>query len=397
MDGSEHRDMSNSRIEAAIHALNGKRLERLMTDVLEREGYQVDPTGTSGPDGGREALLTDGSRNGILHCSVQQDDWVGKAHDDAEKAVENFGQDFDQFVFATTADPAGVKRDRVEDELAAEWGMQTTIWDYERIRNELVGNRDNHDLVREHLSVNPNRPFVDVEDQVDSLYEDLLDRVKRRESPDGSITDEDALVVVHVIPQEAIDDHHERYVKELPHPPRFEKQDCYPTDRPKVKITENNQRWHDGSDRERYTAIHRDGWTEGLFTALYPPRAQKAGAIRQSIDRLIIEFVESALDSFDEAEIYPPYYAYVAVLDAANHTLEYPHQIGGPPGQERPFGEDEIRLNRVRIDDIDADVPEAMRQSLNQLWRYCGWNRSIHYQSREEGNGEDKWEFQPRR
>jgi hypothetical protein len=388
--------MSNSRIEAAIHALNGKRLERLMTDVLEREGYQVDPTGTSGPDGGREALLTNGGRTGILHCSVQQDDWVGKAHDDAEKAVENFDQAFDQFVFATTADPAGVKRDRVEEELAAEWGMQTTIWEYERIRNELVGNQDNHDLVREHLSVDPNRPFVDVEEQVDHLYADLLKRVKRRESPDGEITDAGALVVLHVIPQEAIDDHHERYVKELPHPPQFTKRDSLPSDRPKVKITGNSNRMREGG-RERYTAIHRDGWTEGVFTELPLSGDQNDGEIRKSIDQLLVNFVASALDSFEEAEIYPPYYVYVAVLDAENYTLEYPYRIGGPPGPERPFGEDEIRLNRVRIDDTDADVPAAMRQSLNQLWRYCGWNRSIHYDPNDESDGETEWEFQPHR
>jgi hypothetical protein len=393
---SEHEHMSNSRIEAAIHALNGKRLERLMTDILEREGYQVDPTGTSGPDGGREALLTDGDRDGILHCSVQQDDWVGKAHDDAEKAAENFDQDFDQFVFATTQDPAGVKRDRVEEELATEWGMQTTIWDYERIRNELVGNQDNHDLVREHLSVDPNRPFVDVEEQVNRLYGDLLERVKHRESPDGPITEEGAIVAVHVIPQEAIDDHHDRYVKELPHPPQFEKRDCYPTDRPKVKITENNQRLHDGSGHDRYTAIHRDGWTEGVLTARFPPEKQKNGRIRKSIDHLIVNFVNTALGSFDEVDIYPPYYVHVAVLDGEDYTLNH-RKLGGPPGRKRVFGDDEIRLNRVRIDDTDTDVPEAMRQSLNQLWRYCGWNRSIHYESKDEGDVETEWEFQPRR
>ena len=169
--------MSNSRIEAAIHALDGKRLERLMSDLLEREGYEVDPTGTSGPDGGREAIFTDGDRTGILHCSVQKDDWVDKAHDDARKAVENFDQEFDLFTFVTTQDPAGVMRDRVEEELASEWNMQTKVWDYERIRNELVGDSENHDLIREHLSVDPNRPFVDVEAEVDNLYEDLIERI----------------------------------------------------------------------------------------------------------------------------------------------------------------------------------------------------------------------------
>jgi len=387
--------MSNSRIEAAIHALGGGRLERLMVDLLRRDGYEVDPTGTSGPDGGREALLTDGDRTGILHCSVQQDDWVSKAHRDAKKAVENFDQSFDQYVFVTTQDPAGVKRDRVERELASEWGMQATIWDYERIRNELVGDPENHDLVREHLSVDPARPFVDVEDQVDSLYESLLERVKRREAPDGKITDDGAIVTVHVIPQEAIDDHHNRYVTELPHPPQFAKRDCYPTERPKVKITENNRRGGE-VNRERYTAIHRDGWTEGVLTELLFSEERDGGTIRKSIDRMIVNFVDSALDAFDEVEIYPPYYVYVAVLYAADYTLDYPRRLGGPAGRERAFGDDEVRLNRVRIDSTATDVPGSMRQSLNQLWRYCGWNHSIHYDQSSGEDGETEWEFDPR-
>jgi hypothetical protein len=389
--------MSNSRIEAAIHALNGKRLERLMADLLERQGYEVDPTGTSGPDGGREALLTDGKRDGILHCSVQQDNWVDKACDDAEKAVENFEQEFDQYIFATNQDPAGAKRDRIEEELTARWNMQTTVWDYERIRNELVGDSENHGLIREHLSVNPNRPFVDVEGKVDTLYQELLERVKKREAPDGTITPDGAIVAVHVIPQEAIDEHHDRYVDDLPHPPQFSKQDSFPTERPKLKITENNRQGHDRGGRERYTSIHRDGWTEGAITALHTERNRMKGLIRKSIDRLIVEFVDTALNTFDEGDIYPPYYVYIAVLDAEGYTLDYPRSLGGPVGRERPFAEDEVRLNRVRIDDTDEDVPEAMRQSLDQLWRYCGWNRSINYQPVDDEEGERSFDFQPYR
>lgn len=389
--------MSNSRIEAALQALSGRRLERLMSDLLERQGYNVDPTGTRGPDGGREALLTDESYVGILHCSVQQDDWITKAHKDAEKAVDNFEQDFDQYIFATNQDPAGAKRDRVEREITSEWGMQTIIWDFERIRNELVGNSENHDLIREHLSVNPNRPWVDVEKEVDELYGKLVERIKCREAPDGTITADSAIVAVHVIPQEAIDDHHSRYVDDLPHPPQFDKRDSFPQNRPKLKITENNRRVHSGEDRERYTTIHRDGWTEGILTALHPHTDQRTGLIQKSIDFKIVNFVKTAIESFDEAEIFPPYYVYVSLIDAADYTLDYPNKLGGPPGSEQPFGEDEIRLNRVRIDDESENIPEALRQTIDQMWRYCGWNRSINYQPIESEDNETHFEFRPYR
>ncbi|WP_143420902.1 hypothetical protein [Halorubrum halodurans] len=362
-----------------------------MSDILKREGYEVDPTGTSGPDGGREAIFTDGDRTGILHCSVQKDDWVEKAHDDARKAVENFDQEFDLFTFVTTQDPAGVMRDRVEEELASEWNIQTKVWDYERIRNELVGDSENHDLIREHLSVDPNRPFVDVETEVDSLYEDLIERVKRQKAPDGTTIQDGARVVAHVIPQEAIDDHHARYVEDLPQPPIFSKGDVGTTDRPKLKITNANRRRVGNEERDRYTVIHRDGWTEGVFGSLYPTSSEGGGVIRESVDQFLLKFVDTSLNAFEEAEIYPPYYVYVAVLDAEDYTIDYPNNMRGPT-RERTFGESEVRLNRVRIDSIDTDVPEAMRKSLDQLWRYCGWDGSIHYERHDEGKT-DEFEF----
>lgn len=378
--------MGNSRIEATIHALDGKRLERLMADLLEREGYDVDPTSTSGPDGGREAFLFAEGRDGILHCSVQ-DDWEGKAHDDAEKAETRFDQEFDFYIFATNADPAGSKRDRVEDELTEEWGMQANVWDYERIREKLVGNPENHGLIREHLSVDPARPFVSIESEIDDLYEDLLSRIQRREAPDGKIVEEGAIVAVHVLPQEAIDEHHDRYVGELPNPPLFDKKDGFSEERPKLKISKSTRR-AGSNGRQRYTAIHRDGWTEGVLVE------NTIQTIRTSIDGNIVKFVDTSIAAFQEAEIPPPYFVYVAILDAEGYVIDIPFNMADPVGGQRKIADSEVRLNRVRIDDVEANVAEEMRKSLDQLWRYFGWEKSQSYKEITE-DGETRYEFHP--
>jgi len=63
--------MTNTVLEAALQGIgDGARLEQLASDLLRREGYDVDPTGTRGPDGGRDSLLYRDSENGILHCSI---------------------------------------------------------------------------------------------------------------------------------------------------------------------------------------------------------------------------------------------------------------------------------------------------------------------------------------
>lgn len=385
--------MSNSRIEVAIRALDGDRFERLMADLMEREGYDVRATGTHGADGGRDAFLTSGDRDGILHCSVQKEDWERKAHDDAEKAVENFDRDFDFFVFATTQDPATAKRDRIEEELRETWGMPATIWDFSEIRKALVGG-DNGDLIKEHLRVDPKNPWVDIETEVDAVYEEQLERLKRGEAPHGTVVEDIPKLIMHVIPQEAIDDHHDRFADELPNPPQFEKRDSFAQVKPKVKITENNRRSHDGEGRERYTAIHRDGWAEGMLTGLY---YDSTAELRTGSDRLLVNFVQTALNMFEEEGIYPPYYVYITILDGANTRIRMPNRLGNPFKKGDTFGKDEIRLNRVRIDDPDVDVPMKMRRSMFQLWRYSGWKRSIHYTNTADGDAEPEWEWNPRR
>ena len=71
--------MVNTRLEAAIQALDGARLEQLSVDLLRNDDdFVVRPTDTSGPDGGREAELKSGDEESILHCSVQ-DDWESKS------------------------------------------------------------------------------------------------------------------------------------------------------------------------------------------------------------------------------------------------------------------------------------------------------------------------------
>ena len=65
--------MVNTRLEAALLGIgDGARLEQLASDLLSREGYRVKPTGTRGPDGGRDALLYQDDEEGIFHCSVGQ-------------------------------------------------------------------------------------------------------------------------------------------------------------------------------------------------------------------------------------------------------------------------------------------------------------------------------------
>lgn len=164
--------MVNTRLESAIKGMHEDTLEQLTADLLSREGYDVQPTSTSGPDNGRDAFVEkeDEEEQGIVHCSVQKDDIEGKIKDDASTAADH-EQNYDFFIFFTTEDRATVMRDRLEKEISDEYGFRTRIWDFEHIRNSLMGNTENHDLARHHLSVDPAGVLNEVKSQLDRLEE----------------------------------------------------------------------------------------------------------------------------------------------------------------------------------------------------------------------------------
>lgn len=157
--------MSKTPLEIALRRLDDwQRLERLTADLLEREEYEVDPTGTKGPDGGRDSLLFRDEEQGILHCSIQRD-WEAKLKDDAEKA-NKYSKNLDFFFFSTIGNPSAKKRDRVEEELREKYDWRVEILDFERLRNKLMGDSSNHDIAEHHLNVDPGRAYRDVPEYV---------------------------------------------------------------------------------------------------------------------------------------------------------------------------------------------------------------------------------------
>jgi len=195
--------MPNTALEANLRAIgDGARLEQLAVDLLGREGYDVDPTGVRGPDGGKDALLERSGKSGVLHCSVTSRNIEGKIRSDTKSAAEH-SSEFDFFIFATTTAIAGVKRDRLEDELADTYDWRVHIKDFARLRKDLM-DIDNHDLAREHLNIDPLNAFSDPEQDINELYEAQIERLRERESRHGELVDEEPIVAVHIIPVESV-------------------------------------------------------------------------------------------------------------------------------------------------------------------------------------------------
>lgn len=382
--------MTESRLEVAIRAIDGDTLEQLAADLLSRDGYSVDPTGTKGPDGGRDSFLNVDDENGILHCS-RQENWSDKAKEDAEKAVD-MDREFDFFFFATNRDPAGTKRDRVEREITDEYGFNSIILDFSRIRGLIMGNPDNHDLAREHLDVDPSRAFDSASDAADELYQERLEQLKKRKAPYGDIKGGRALVTVHAIPASSTQPSDDRIAQDLPEPPRFAARSGYADTYGDLIMTAKGSD-HGNGLFSYYSCFHTDGWVEG-GTILLDPKSDPP-TLAGIIDPLVVDYVDDVVAIFVEEDIRPPFFIYITILDAADYVMNPPQEVWY--GHQRPIGESVYKLKSVTIEDPDADIPTELRKPFYQLWDRIGWDQgSIHYDQSTNENGEIEYEYNPR-
>lgn len=390
--------MPNTRIEAVLQAIGDRaQLEQLASDLLQREGYNVDPTGTRGPDNKRDALLTRNGEQGILHCSVSQY-LKGKLWDDAQKAASR-DEHYDIFIFATTQNPSGSKRDQLEDDISNEYGWRVRILDLQRLRNNLQGDPDNHDLICEHLRINPNHAFKDPEEDAQAFYQSRIEDLQAYNGYYGSIEPTDDLaeregrpiLTVHMIPAEAFGSDHDRLGSNLPDPPGFRWRG-YTQQYGDFVITGDNSGLNGEAPFESYACFHEDGWAEAITVGIHTSTDDLE--LTTMIDKYIVDFVEEALDWYAGVGINPPFYTYLTVLNAAEYTIYVPKSMWGPDNR-RAIDHDVFQFGEVRIDRYDTDVPAILRRPLYRLWTRTGWSTSLHYNEIEE-SGDTRYEWDPR-
>lgn len=376
--------MTNTLIGANLRGISdGGRLEQLAADLLTREGYEVDPTGVRGKDGGRDSFLERGGDRGILHCSAQSANIRTKINEDAENAAER-PEEFAFFIFVTTTELSGTKRDNLEDAIQDEYGWRTRIWDFERLRTKLMGNPENHDLVREHLRVNPTEGFESAEVHVDELYEKGVERLSNRTPVRGNLVDEGPVIAVPVIHSESVSSPPNRIATELPDPPKFTYRSAGTQRYGDFALTAPHQEF-ESDEFSEYVYLDVDGWVEAVTTREVDDRYDTP-AISLYLDEHVVEFLEKIVFMYEEFGISPPFYVYLSVFDAAQYHISEPKNIYIEATNPRPFGEDEIRLNRTVLESYDSDIPKALRRSFYQLWNKAGWEQgSMHYLKEDDG------------
>lgn len=356
--------MVNTRLEAALHAIHEDTLEQLADDLLSREGFTVEPTSNSGPDNKRDSLVEKDGELGIVHCSINKK-METKIKKDAQKAAER-PEDFDFFLFFTNQDRSTVLRDRLEEEITEEYGFRARIRDFEFLRNALMGNHENHDLAREHLSVDPSALFENARETAEEIHEKRIKAI-RDGRPFRELSDEGPYIVLHVVPVGS----YETLADEIPCPPDFGSSFGVgePIGTGKLGLTEGRG----GFPVRTYGYIDEEGWYEGVNSAGWGHGDEPT--VRGDHDKLVVRTLDAVLNRYENAdhESYrPPFFVFLSLIGVEGYTMQPPAGRSRPRNLRR-FTEEVFSTNPVEIESYDESASNAIREQLNRLWQSAGY------------------------
>ena len=367
--------MPQSKVEVALENAYPQDLEKLAVDLLRKLGYDVDPTGTSGADGGLDALLGDGGRVGALHVSRTRSDRLrDKITTDAKKLDEN-ARSYDFVVFITSANPAGALRQRLENEIQEVFGWPTQIIAREQLRNLLA--TDHPDLARQHLNVDPAAEREATVDRIETLRDERLGRIADRldlpnELPPGPV------LAVHLIPTSVTRSRPIATPGELPTPPFFGHGKRVPGGGKTLGngVVAYNNRFRQA--HPDYVYINEAGWIEAVSTEYFRPNAAGSGGfIDGDIDRAVGGTVKGALYCLEEMAVDAPVFVSLALLDVEDYSIDDNNLVRFKPGH---FG-NRFVPPMAEIEEPDADEFELvqLRPVLDRLWYQAGRRNGSPY------------------
>lgn len=367
--------MVNTRLEAALQGMHEDTLEQLADDLLYREDFTVEPTSNSGADNKRDSLVEKDGEQGIVHCSINKR-MESKIKGDAQKAADR-PEDFDFFLFFTNQDRSTVLRDRLEEEITEQYGFRARIRDFEFLRNALMGNPENHDLAREHLSVDPSALFDDAKEEAERIHETRVTALQD-DRPYRELSDEGPYIVVHVIPVGT----YETLADKIPCPPDFGSPvgigEAIGTG--KLGLTEGRG----GQPVRTYGYIDEEGWYEGVSSNGWG--YGDIQAVRGDLDKLVVRTLESVLGQYENADFesyQPPFFVVLSLVGIEGYTMQ------PPAGRSRPmnlrkFSKEVFSTNLVEVESYDEPGADVLRDQLNRLWQSAGYrNGSPHYDGDE--------------
>jgi hypothetical protein len=363
-------------LEFALENIAGYAFEDFAMALLREQGYSVHESGESGPDGGWDAQIELGSRNGIAHASVQET-WRRKLRNDAEKVAdleEDRGEDYDLFVFVTNQDVGGSQELDMEEEISEKYGWTLNIHHRKEILGELRQNSQG--LAEDFLDVDLQKDRDHVK-EIEELCSDRLDKIRAREGYASDLMEGPA-VVLHIIPN-CVLSKSKTSPGSIPDPSvLFEDLTTYGETKGKYTIAYGNNGTVD--EQDSYAVLRNDGLYESASVSAFIQKREEIwiqGHIQSSIgiglDAHTVLAVKSTMEKLSEMGFSGTAFVWLSFLDADGVQLNVPNSrqrtIGYTPATlETDRYTTEYATLQIGSEEVIADLEPI----LDEVWREFG-------------------------
>jgi hypothetical protein len=361
-------------LEFALETVGNTQFERFSAAFLRAEGYDVHESGASGADGGWDARIELGDRNGIAHASTSNR-WKRKLRTDAEKVAELEAEneaEYDILAFLTTQQVSGQTELDMEAEIRDEHGWELKLFHRDVILGEL---RQSHrELSKEFFDIElgSNRNFIQ---EAQNIIEEQIEDISSHQGYAGFI-DETPAIALHVVPHGM-----------------FSQSPVTATELPKPPVLSTNIAGIDeirGKDRirmreepngRRYGVFRNDGLYESADTAGFVTGKDGSMYLKGSVDRggfgfdaSIILATQQVSARLSEINFSGTASVWISLIDAADVKLtELNRQIGTMRHQtSKTLGQDRYTTEPIMFSIGSEAIISDISHALDELWREFG-------------------------
>lgn len=363
-------------LEFALETIDGQRFEDFVMAFLREEGYDVHESGGAGADGGWDARIELGERNGIAHASKRKD-WKRKLREDAEKVEqleEERDEEYDLLLFVTNQRVTGQQELKMEDEIQTEYGWRLKLLHRDNILGEL---RQNHQqLAEKYLDTDLQRDSDHIAD-IEELVEERLSLIQQRDEEAEELEPRPA-VVLHIIPNGIFSQSKVRSAGKIPDPSVLYERHSYPETRGKSTIAYGNSL--DSGKRSSYGLIRNDGLYETASRSAIRTGTGGDLWIRGSIestgmglDAHVVLTTRDIVSKLAKMGFSGSAFVFLSFLDASEVKLHRPDRnkgirFSGPSTFGSDFYTTEYGTVQIGSDEVIADLEPV----LSEIWRQFG-------------------------
>jgi len=361
-------------LEFALENIDGGAFERFTMAFLRESDYDVHESGEGGADGGWDAQVEIGGREGIAHASVQNR-WRRKLRDDAEKVhdlEEDRSEDYDLLVFVTNQSVTGVQEMDMKNEIEKEYGWNLELIHRDNILGELRQNKQ--ELAKEFLDIDLKRD-QDHLAEIEELRDERLEKIEDRTGYADDLVEGPA-IVLHIIPNGIFSKRKVRSSSDIPEPSvLFDRLAGHSETRGKYRITYGREGTTDA--RSSYAVIRNDGLYESVSTSAIVEGTKGdpwiQGGIRRhgiGLDPSVVLTTRSTLDDLSDLGFSGTAFVSLSLIDAGVVKLDTNHNRGqllrsGPHSFKSDFYATELYPVQIGDDEIIADIEPV----LSEVWR----------------------------